>query len=89
VQLALDVLNGEEPETETVTRTDSEGNEVEIDAVFLPVPEAYANDTDEGRAKLEEINVEGLNNLWPVSWYIDGLTNYSFDEMVACKGPGE
>jgi ribose transport system substrate-binding protein len=89
VKLALDVLNGNEPETTTVTRTDSEGNEVDISAVFLPVPEAYANDTEEGKAKLEEINVEGLNNLWPVSWYIDGWTDYSFDEMIACKGPGE
>jgi ribose transport system substrate-binding protein len=89
VKLALDVLNGNEPETTTVTRTDSQGNEVDISAVFLPVPEAYANDTEEGRAKLEEINVEGLNNLWPVSWYIDGWTDYSFDEMIACKGPGE
>jgi ribose transport system substrate-binding protein len=89
VKLALDVLNGNEPETTTVTRTDSEGNEVEISAVFLPTPEAYANDTPEGIANLERINVEGLNNLWPVSWYIDGWTDYSFDEMLACKGPGE
>jgi ribose transport system substrate-binding protein len=89
VQLALDVLNGETPETTTVTRTDSEGNEVDIEAVFLPVPEAYSNDTEEGRAKLQEIDVPELNNLWPVSWYIDGLTDYDFDTMLACTGPGK
>ena len=89
VKLALDVLNGNEPETTTVTRTDSQGNEVEISAVFLPTPEAYSNDTPEGIENLERINVEGLNNLWPVSWYIDGWTDYSFDEMLACRAPGE
>jgi ribose transport system substrate-binding protein len=57
--------------------------------VLLPKPEAYDNTTDEGRAKLAEINVDGLNVLWPVSWYIDGWTDYTLDEMLACKGPGE
>jgi ribose transport system substrate-binding protein len=89
VKLALDVLNGNPPETTTVKRTDSQGNEVDIDAVFLPVPEAYANDTEEGRAKLQEIDVPELNNLWPVSWYIDGWTDYDFDTMLACTGPGK
>jgi len=89
VKLALDVLNGNEPDTTTVTRTDSEGNEVDIEAVFLPTPEAYANDTEEGRAKLTEISIENLDELWPVSWYIDGWTDYDFDTMLACTGPGK
>jgi ribose transport system substrate-binding protein len=89
VRLAIQALNGEDIDTQTVTRTDSQGNEVEIQAVFLPVPEAYPNDTEEGLAKLQEIDVDGLNVLWPVSWYINGWTDYTLDEMLACKGPGE
>ena len=45
--------------------------------------------SDPGKAKLKEIDVEGLNNLWPVSWYINGWTDYTIDSMLACKGPGE
>jgi ribose transport system substrate-binding protein len=77
VKLALQVLNGEEVET-------TEGN-----TVFLPEPPAYANDTPEGLADLEAINVPELDPLWPVSWEIPGWTDYTFDEMKACKGPGE
>jgi ribose transport system substrate-binding protein len=77
VKLALQVLNGEEPET-------TEGN-----TVFLPEPESYDNVSDDGRSTLEEINVPELDPLWPVSWQIEGWTDYSFDEMKACKGPGE
>jgi len=77
VTLALQILNGEAVET-------GEGN-----TVFLPVPEAYDNASDEGRASLEEINVPELDPLWPVSWSIDGWTDYSFEEMQACRGPGE
>ena len=77
VKLALQLLNGETVQT-------TEGN-----SVFLPTPEAYSNDTPEGLASLQEIYVEGLDALWPVSWYIDGWTDYTFDQMKACKAPGE
>jgi ribose transport system substrate-binding protein len=77
VTLALQVLNGEEPQT-------TEGN-----TVFLPEPLSYDNVSEEGQATLEEINVPELDPLWPVSWQIEGWTDYSFDEMKACKGPGE
>jgi hypothetical protein len=40
-------------------------------------------------AKLAQIDVDGLNVLWPVSWKISGWTDYSLDQMLACKGPGE
>jgi ribose transport system substrate-binding protein len=89
VQLALDALDGKTIQTTQKTVKDSQGKDVTINAVFLPEPPAYDNTTPEGLAKLKEISVEGLNNLWPVSWYIDGMTNYSFDQMIACKGPGE
>ena len=35
---------------------------------------------EEGLAKLAEINVPELDPLWPVSWYIDGWTDYDFDD---------
>jgi len=89
VKLAAEVLNGETPETTSVDRTDSQGNPVKVNAVFLPIPEAYDNVSEEGKAKLAEIDVDGLDNLWPVSWYINGMTDYSFEQMQACKGPGE
>lgn len=89
LNLALKALNGETIESQQKTVKDSAGNDVQIQAIFLPEPEAYDNTTDAGKAKLAEINVEGLNNLWPVSWYIDGWTDYDFETMLACKGPGE
>lgn len=89
VNLALKVLNGETPETTTIKRTTADGVEHDIKVVLLPVPEAYANDTADGMAKLAQIDVDGLNVLWPVSWSIDGWTDYSLDQMLACKGPGE
>jgi ribose transport system substrate-binding protein len=77
VKLALQLLNGETVET-------GENN-----TVLLPAPEAYDNVSEEGKAKLAEINVPELDPLYPVSWYIDGLTDYTLEEMLACKGPGE
>jgi ribose transport system substrate-binding protein len=89
MKLALQALNGEQVDSETKTVKDSQGNDVEIKAIFLPEPESYDNTTDAGKAKLAEIDVEGLNNLWPVSWYINDWTDYTIDQMLACKGPGE
>jgi ribose transport system substrate-binding protein len=87
--LALKALNGEQIDSQTKTVKDSQGNDVQIQAIFLPEPESYDNTTDAGKAKLQEIDVDGLNNLWPVSWYINGWTDYTIDQMLACKGPGE
>jgi len=89
VNLALKVLNGETPATTTIKRTTADGVEHDIKVVLLPVPEAYANDTADGMAKLAQIDVDGLNVLWPVSWSITGWTDYTLDQMLACKGPGE
>ena len=55
--------------------------------MFLPTPEAYDNTSDDGKAKLEEVYNQDLDNLWPVSWQIEGWTTYTFDQMKACKGP--
>jgi ribose transport system substrate-binding protein len=89
VELALRVLNGETVETTTRTLQDSSGNPVDIEAVFLPEPEAYDNASEEGLARLEEINVPDLDPFWPVSWQIEGWTDYDFETMKACRGPGE
>jgi ribose transport system substrate-binding protein len=77
VKLALEILNGQTPET-------GENN-----TVLLPEPPAYDNVSEEGKAKLQEIDVPEIDPLYPVSWYIDGLTDYTLDEMLACKAPGE
>jgi len=77
VKLALQILNGEQPQV-------GENN-----TVLLPAPEAYDNVSEEGKAKLAEINVPEIDPLYPVSWYIDGLTDYTLEEMLACKAPGE
>ena len=92
VTLALKALNGEDTGAVTKTVKDNAGNDVDIQAVFLPTPEAYDNTTDAGKAKLEEIFNPDLQDLWPVSWYINGWTDYSFEQMNppgGCKGPGE
>jgi ribose transport system substrate-binding protein len=92
VTLALKALNGEDTGAVTKTVKDNAGNDVDIQAVFLPTPEAYDNTTDAGKAKLEEIYVPELQDLWPVSWYINGWTDYTFEQMNppnGCKGPGE
>ena len=89
LKLALQALNGETIASTDKTVKDSAGKDVQIKAIFLPTPEAYDNTTAEGKAKLQEIDVDGLNNLWPVSWYINGWTDYTIDQMLACKGPGE
>jgi ribose transport system substrate-binding protein len=89
VKLAIDALNGVTHETTTIKRTTADGVEHDIKISLLPVPEAYDNTTDAGKAKLAEIDVEGLNVLWPVSWKINGWTDYTLDQMLACKAPGE
>jgi ribose transport system substrate-binding protein len=92
VRLAVMALNGEEFETQTFTRTTADGVDHEIEAVVLPQPLAYANDTPEGMASLEDIYIEDLDVLWPVSWSIDGWSDYTFEQMnppAGCKGPGE
>ena len=89
MKLALQALTGQQIQSQDKTVKDSQGKDVQIKAIFLPTPEAYDNTTDAGKKKLAEIDVQGLNNLWPVSWYIKGWTDYTIDQMLTCKGPGE
>ena len=72
VNLALQILNGEEP-AEQVTLTE---------------PQIWANDTDEGIAQLEEANDPDIDPTWPLQYTLEGWTDYTKDQIVACEGPG-
>jgi ribose transport system substrate-binding protein len=76
VTLALKLLNGETVEVG------------ERNTVFL-TPEAVDNVSEEGKAKLAEWQDQDLDPLWPLSWDLEGWTDYTKEQMVACKGPGE
>ena len=89
VHLAIDALNGVTHPTTVVKRTTSDGVEHDINVTLLPKPLTFANDTPEGMQSLQDISIDNLNVLWPVSWQIAGWTDYTFDQMLACKGPGE
>jgi ribose transport system substrate-binding protein len=73
VTLAVNILEGNEPESRTV----------------LVEPELWENVTEEGRAKLAAAADPSLDPEWPVSISVPDWTTYSKDEIIACKGPGE
>lgn len=73
VTLALKILNGEKPADRTV----------------LVDPVVWANTTDEGKAKIAEAQNPDLNPEWPVSYSIPGWTDYTLEDIIACKGPGD
>jgi ribose transport system substrate-binding protein len=72
VTLALQILNGEEPD-EQVTLTE---------------PQIWANDTEEGIAQLEEANDPDIEATWPLQYTLEGWTDYTKEDIVACDGPG-
>ncbi len=73
VTLAVNILDGQKPEAQTV----------------LVQPELWENVTEEGKAKLEAAADPSLSPEWPVSISIPDWTSYTKDQIVACKGPGE
>ena len=73
VALALQILDGQAPEEQTV----------------LVDPEIWANTDEEGMAKIEEAQNPDLDPEWPVSVSIPDWTTYSTEEIIACAGPGE
>ena len=73
IALAVDILNGEAPDSTTV----------------LVDPVLWENATDEGRATITAAQNPNLDPEWPVSVSIPGWTDYSMDEIIACEGPGE
>jgi ribose transport system substrate-binding protein len=73
VALAIQILDGKKPDSQTV----------------LVTPELWDNVTDEGKAKLAAAANPSLDPEWPVSVSIPGWTTYTQDQIIACKGPGE
>ena len=73
VTLALQILDGKIPESNTV----------------LVDPSIWANNDAEGKALIAAAQNPNLDPEWPVSVQIPGWTDYSMDEIIACKGPGE
>ena len=73
VKLATQILDGKAPSTTTVHVT----------------PELWDNSTDDGKAKLTAAADPKINPLWPLGLTIKDWTDYSKDEIIACKGPGD
>ena len=71
VTLALQLLNGETPESQEV----------------LMEPVLWANDTEEGIAELEAANDPDIDPTWPLGITIEGWTDYTKEEILACEGP--
>src|SRR5688572_30491308 len=73
VTLALQILDGQKPASQTV----------------LVEPALWENVTDAGKEQLKSAADPSLSPEWPVSISIKGWTSYTKDQIVACKGPGE
>lgn len=73
VTLALQILDGQKPASQTV----------------LVEPALWENVTDAGKAQLKGAADPSLSPEWPVSISINDWTTYTKDQIVACKGPGE
>ena len=73
VALAVKILDGEKP----------------TNRVVLVDPVLWENASDAGKATLKAAANPSLDPEWPVSVSIPGWTDYSMDQIIACKGPGE
>ncbi len=73
IALAVDILNGEAPANKTV----------------LVDPVLWENATDAGRATIAAAQNPSLDPEWPVSVTVPGWTDYTMEQIIACKGPGE
>jgi ribose transport system substrate-binding protein len=73
VALAIQILDGKKPASNTV----------------LIDPSVMENTTDEGKKMIAAAGNPNLSPTWPVGVSIPGWTNYSMDQIIACKGPGE
>jgi ribose transport system substrate-binding protein len=71
IALAVDILNGEAPDSSTV----------------LVDPVLWENVTEEGRATLAAAANPNLDPEWPVSVSIPGWTDYTMEQIIACEGP--
>ena len=88
VKLAIEVLNGETTRPRDRQATIA-GRRHDIRRSSCPHPRRTTTSPKRARPSSQEIDDRRLEPLWPVSWYIDGWTDYTFEQMLACKGPGE
>lgn len=58
-----------------------------VDRDFKITPVVYTSDKD--AAKLKEMYVPNKDQTYNATISIDGLTTYTRDQLMACKGPGE
>ena len=73
IALAVDILNGEAPDSKTV----------------LVDPVLWENGTDAGRATIMAAQNPNLDPEWPVSVTVPGWTDYTMEQIIACEGPGD
>jgi ribose transport system substrate-binding protein len=73
VTLALQILSGKKPATQTVHVT----------------PVLWSNTDDAGKASLKAAADATLPKTWPLGLTIQDWTTYTKPELIACKGPGE
>jgi ribose transport system substrate-binding protein len=73
IALAVDILNGNAPDSTTV----------------LVDPVLWENTTEEGRALIAAAQNPDLDPEWPVSTQIPGWTDYTLEQIIACEGPGQ
>ena len=71
IALAVDILNGEAPDSTTV----------------LVDPVLWENSSDAGRATIEAAQNPDLDPEWPVSVTVPGWTDYTMEQIIACEGP--
>jgi len=80
VGLALKLLNGETVETAA--------DATQPNTVLL-TPVLADNISDSGKELLKSWQVDGLDPLWPLGLQIEGFTDYTPEQAVACVGPGQ
>jgi len=73
IALAVDILNGNAPDSTTV----------------LVDPVLWENTTEDGRATIAAAQNPDLDPEWPVSTQIPGWTDYTLEQIIACDGPGD
>ena len=73
VTLALNILEGNAPSDRTV----------------LVDPVLWENQSEAGKATLAAAENPDLDPEWPVSVSVPGWTDYSMEQIIACKGPGD
>lgn len=60
-----------------------------VDQVTLVTPELWQNATAEGKAQLAEVADPDIPGTWPLGITVPGWTDYTKDQILACRGPGE